>query len=127
MLFCTGGLDGHDRGVKEVTCYLRDAGYDVVFLGIRRKIDEILDTAVQKDVAIIGLSFHSGVHLTWTEQFFSQMKAKKIENIMIVCGGVIPEEDIPLLKKMGVREVFTPGTPYKVIADATAKLFADKK
>ena len=109
------GLDGHDRGVKVIAYGLRDAGFEVVFLGIRQTPERIVNTAIQEDVDVIGLSILSGAHLPLTERVINGLKEKGGEEIAVVVGGVIPEEDMPKLKKMGVLEVFTSGTDINTV------------
>ena len=109
------GLDGHDRGVKVIAYGLRDAGFEVVFLGIRQTPERIVNTAIQEDVDVIGLSILSGAHLPLTERVINGLKEKGGEEIAVVVGGVIPEEDMPKLKNMGVLEVFTSGTDINTV------------
>lgn len=122
ILIGKAGLDGHDRGAKYVAHILRDAGYEVIYTGIRRSPEQIVASAIQEDVALIGLSFLSGAHLNLCERIIELLKGEKAEDIIVFCGGVIPEKDIPVLKAMGVAEVFTPGTPAKVIVEALQKV-----
>jgi methylmalonyl-CoA mutase, C-terminal domain len=109
------GLDGHDRGVKVIAYGLRDAGFEVVFLGIRQTPERIVNTAIQEDVDVIGLSILSGAHLPLTERVVNGLKEKGGEEIAVVVGGVIPEEDKVKLKEMGVLEVFTSGTNINTV------------
>ena len=109
------GLDGHDRGAKVIAYGLRDAGFEVVFLGIRQTPERIVNTAIQEDVDVIGLSILSGAHLPLTERVINGLKEKGGEEIAVVVGGVIPEEDMPKLKNMGVLEVFTSGTDINTV------------
>jgi len=104
------GLDGHDRGAKVIAYGLRDAGFEVIFMGIRQTPDRIVNTAIQEDVNVIGLSVLSGAHLSLTRRVIEKLKEKGGEDIVLLVGGVIPEEDKPVLKEMGVDEVFTSGT-----------------
>ncbi len=104
------GLDGHDRGSKVVAYGLRDAGFEVVYMGLRQTPDGIVNAAVQEDVDVVGLSILSGAHVHLTRRVVEKLKDKGREDIILLVGGVIPEEDRPLLKEMGVAEVFTSGT-----------------
>jgi len=104
------GLDGHDRGAKVIAYSLRDAGFEVIFMGIRQTADRIVNTAIQEDVKVIGLSILSGAHLSLTKRVIEKLKEKGAEDVILLIGGVIPEEDKPVLKDMGVTEVFTSGT-----------------
>ena len=104
------GLDGHDRGAKVIAYGLRDAGFEVIFLGVRQTPDRIVNTAVQEDVQVIGLSILSGAHIPLIKRLMEKLKKTGGEDIMVLVGGVIPETDKPVLKEMGVAEVFTSGT-----------------
>lgn len=104
------GLDGHDRGSKVVAYGLRDAGFEVVYMGLRQTPDGIVNAAIQEDVDVVGLSILSGAHVHLTKKVAEMLKEKGREDIVLLVGGVIPEEDRSLLKEMGVAEVFTSGT-----------------
>jgi methylmalonyl-CoA mutase C-terminal domain/subunit len=104
------GLDGHDRGAKIIAQALRDAGFEVVYTGIRRSPAEIAHAAVQEDVAVVGLSSLSGAHLKLFPAVIEELARAGATDINVVGGGVIPEDDIVLLKDNGVKEIFTPGT-----------------
>ena len=104
------GLDGHDRGVKVIAYGLRDAGFEVIFLGVRHTPDQIVHTAIQEDVDVIGLSILSGAHMSLTGRVIKKLKKQGSEDIKVLIGGVIPKEDHQKLKDMGVLEVFTSGT-----------------
>jgi methylmalonyl-CoA mutase C-terminal domain/subunit len=112
------GLDGHDRGAKYVAQILRDAGFEVIYTGIRRSPEQIVDTAIQEDVAGIGLSLLSGAHLALFGRVLELLRERGAEDIVVFGGGTIPPKDIPKLKEMGVAEVFTPGTPARKIVEA---------
>ncbi len=120
------GLDGHDRGAKYVAHILRDAGYEVVYTGIRRTPEQIVATAIQEDVAIIGLSFLSGAHKGFFAQVIELLKKNDASDIIVVGGGIIPAEDIPRLRELGVRAVFTPGAPAKSIIETFETLLKEK-
>ena len=112
ILVAKPGLDGHDRGAKVVAQALRDAGMEVIYTGLHQSIDQIINTAIQEDVDVIGLSIMSGAHLPICEKLIKKMEAKKIEDIRIVVGGVIPKRDILPLQKMGIEGIFPGGTPF---------------
>jgi methylmalonyl-CoA mutase C-terminal domain/subunit len=105
------GLDGHDRGAKVVARALRDAGIEVVYTGLHQTPAQIVDAAIQEDADIIGLSVLSGAHLTLFAEVMDLLKAKDATDIIVFGGGIIPDDDIPLLEEMGVAKIFTPGTP----------------
>jgi methylmalonyl-CoA mutase, C-terminal domain len=103
------GLDGHDRGAKIIARAFRDAGFEVIYTGLHQTPDQIVSAAIQEDVDCIGLSILSGAHNTLLPRVCDMLKEKKAEDIVVFCGGVIPEDDIPGLKAAGIKEVFTPG------------------
>ena len=111
------GLDGHDRGVKIVARALRDAGFEVIYTGLRQTPEMVVDAALQEDAQVIGLSIHSGAHMTLIPRVMDVLKEKQAEDLMVFAGGIVPDEDIEKLKKLGVAEVFTPGTPLQEIVD----------
>jgi len=111
------GLDGHDRGAKVVARALRDAGIEVVYTGLHQTPEQIVDAAVQEDADAIGLSVLSGAHLTLFSEVMDLLKAKDATDIVVFGGGIIPEDDIPVLEQMGVAKIFTPGTPMHEIVD----------
>jgi len=117
ILIAKPGLDGHDRGAKYVAHLLRDAGFEVIYTGIRRTPEQIVSTAVQEDVQAIGISLLSGAHLVLVDKIIALLKEQEAGNIIVFVGGVIPDHDIAALKKMGVIEVFGPGTPAKTIVE----------
>jgi methylmalonyl-CoA mutase C-terminal domain/subunit len=104
------GLDGHDRGAKVVARALRDAGIEVVYTGLHQTPAQIVDAAIQEDADVIGLSVLSGAHLTLFAEVMDLLRAKEATDIIVFGGGIIPEDDIPLLEAMGVAKIFTPGT-----------------
>ncbi len=110
VLIAKPGLDGHDRGAKVVARALRDAGMEVIYTGLRQTPEQIVETAIQEDVDVIGLSILSGAHTHLFPKVMELLKENNIEDIVVMGGGVIPEEDIPELKKVGISEIFTPGT-----------------
>jgi methylmalonyl-CoA mutase, C-terminal domain len=115
------GLDGHDRGAKIIARALRDAGMEVIYTGLRQSPEMVAAAALQEDVDVIGVSILSGAHMTLFPKLKAQMDAEGLDDVLLIGGGVIPDEDIPKLKEMGVDKVFTPGTPVKdVISYITA-------
>jgi len=110
VLIAKPGLDGHDRGAKVVARALRDAGMEVIYTGLRQTPEQIVETAIQEDVDVIGLSILSGAHTHLFPKVVELLKENNIEDIVVMGGGVIPEEDIPALKRLGIAEIFTPGT-----------------
>ena len=104
------GLDGHDRGVKIVAQGLRDAGVEVIYLGVHNTPQEIVSSSIQEDVDAIGLSIHSAAHVTLFREVLNLLKKHRSRRIVVFGGGIVPREDVDSLKKMGVKEIFTPGT-----------------
>jgi len=121
VLVAKPGLDGHDRGAKVVARALRDAGMEVIYTGIRQTPEMIIETAVQEDVDVVGLSILSGAHLELFPQIVDGLRKRGLSNAMVIAGGIIPDEDIDTLKKIGVKAVFGPGTPTHKIADFIKK------
>jgi methylmalonyl-CoA mutase C-terminal domain/subunit len=111
------GLDGHDRGAKVVARALRDAGMEVVYTGLHQTPEQIVETAIQEDADVVGLSILSGAHNTLFPRVVELLKARDAADIVVFGGGIIPEGDIPALLSAGVAEVFTPGTPTQAIVD----------
>ena len=109
ILVAKPGLDGHDRGVRVIARAYRDAGFEVVYTGLHQMPEQIVAAAVQEDVDLIGLSCLSGAHLHLFGRVTKLLKEAKAGDVMVIGGGIIPEEDIPKLKKLGVKEVFLPG------------------
>lgn len=112
------GLDGHDRGAKVVARALRDAGMEVIYTGLHQTPDEIVATAIQEDVAVIGLSLLSGAHMTLVPAVLARLKDRDAEDIQVLVGGIIPPEDAEELVRQGVLGVFGPGTPTAHIVEA---------
>ncbi len=112
ILVAKPGLDGHDRGAKVVAQALRDAGMEVIYTGLHQTVDQIINAALQEDVDVIGLSIMSGAHLPICEKLTQRMKEKKMEDTLVVVGGVIPKRDIPALQQMGIAGIFPGGTPF---------------
>ena len=118
VLIAKPGLDGHDRGVKILARALRDNEFEVVYTGIRQTPEEIATTALQEDVAAVGLSSLSGGHLRLFPTVVEALKKSGVGDIPVLGGGVIPDEDIPLLKEAGIIAIFTPGTPLETLINA---------
>lgn len=117
VLVAKPGLDGHDRGAKVVARALRDAGFEVIYTGIRLTPEQIAESALQEDVNVVALSLLSGAHNTLFPKVVELLKAKGMTDVLTVGGGVIPDSDIPGLKAAGIAEVFTPGTPTSAIVE----------
>jgi methylmalonyl-CoA mutase C-terminal domain/subunit len=115
------GLDGHDRGVKIVARGFRDAGFEVIYTGLHQTPEQIVNAAVQEDVDLVGLSSLSGAHLHLFSEIVKQLKERDCGDMTVIAGGIIPAEDIPVLKKAGVKKVFLPGTPIQEIVDWVKK------
>jgi len=115
VLVAKPGLDGHDRGAKTVVHALREAGFEVIYTGLHRTVDEIVKTALEEDVNVIGLSILSGAHIPICTEMRSKMKEAGIAEIPLMAGGVIPERDVPKLKELGVEGVFPTASPYEDI------------
>ena len=111
VLVAKPGLDGHDRGAKVVARALRDAGFEVVYTGLRQTPEEIAEAALQEDVNVVALSILSGAHPHLFPKVVELIRGKGMDDVLVIGGGVIPEGDIPALKAAGIAEVFTPGTP----------------
>jgi methylmalonyl-CoA mutase C-terminal domain/subunit len=117
VLIAKVGLDGHDRGVKIVARALRDAGMEVIYLGIHNTPQEIATSALQENVDAIGLSIHSAAHMTLFREVLALLKKNQALDVVLFGGGIVPEEDVGRLKKMGVKEIFTPGAPLEEIVN----------
>ena len=111
------GLDGHDRGAKVIAAAFRDAGFEVIYTGLHQLSESIVEAAIQEDVDIIGLSILSGAHMTIFPRILELLKQKNAEHIIVIGGGIIPEDDIKKLLIMGVKRIFTPGAPTIEIVD----------
>jgi methylmalonyl-CoA mutase cobalamin-binding domain/chain len=111
------GLDGHDRGAKIIARALRDAGMEVIYTGLHQTPEQIVETVLQEDADAAGLSILSGAHMTLVPRIMELLKAQGADDVVVVLGGTIPNEDIPELKELGVSEVFTPGAPVQGIID----------
>ena len=109
------GLDGHDRGAKIVARALRDAGYEVIYTGLHQTPEQIAETAIQEDADAVGLSCHSGAHMTLFPRVVQLLRKQGADDVVLFGGGIIPKDDIPKLKERGIEEIFTPGTPTSEI------------
>lgn len=121
VLVAKPGLDGHDRGAKVVARALRDAGFEVIYTGLHQTPEMIVNTAVQEDVQVIGLSILSGAHLVLVPEIVKRLSTAGLSDVLLVVGGIIPDEDIVALKSAGVHMVFTPGTPLPEVVDYIRK------
>jgi len=126
ILLAKVGLDGHDRGVKVVARALRDAGMDVIYSGLHRTPDEVVTAAIQEDVDVLGVSLLSGVQMTVFPKILARLKQEGADDMIVVAGGVMPDEDVVALKKMGVSEVLLQDTPPEKIAARLRELVAQR-
>jgi methylmalonyl-CoA mutase C-terminal domain/subunit len=126
VLIAKVGLDGHDRGVKIVARTLRDAGMDVIYTGLHRTPDEVVDAAVQEDVDVIGISILSGAHMTVFPRVLEQLRARGADDILVVGGGVIPDDDLPKLRDVGVKEILLQDTPPDAIVAMIRRVVAER-
>jgi len=115
ILVAKVGLDGHDRGAKVIATSLRDAGMEVIYTGLRQTPEMVVNTALQEDADVIGVSILSGAHMTVFPKIIAIMKQKQLSNVLLTGGGIIPEADMVQLRKMGVGELFAPGTTMQAI------------
>ena len=121
VLVAKPGLDGHDRGAKVVARALRDAGMEVIYTGLHQTAEMVVETAIQEDVDVIGLSLLSGAHMTLFVDVTKLLKDKGMEDVLVIGGGIVPEQDIPKLKKAGVAGIFGPGTHCEDIVEFIKK------
>ncbi|HSE62542.1 MAG TPA: cobalamin B12-binding domain-containing protein [Thermoanaerobaculia bacterium] len=117
VLIAKPGLDGHDRGAKVIARALRDAGMEVIYSGLRQTPEQIATAAVQEDVDVVGLSILSGAHNVLFPEILALLKEKGAGDVLVLAGGIIPDKDIASLKKLGIREIFLPGTPTHALVD----------
>jgi methylmalonyl-CoA mutase C-terminal domain/subunit len=117
VLIAKPGLDGHDRGAKVIARALRDAGMEVIYTGIRQTPEMIAEAALQEDVDVVGLSILSGAHMALFPRIVGLLRENGLDDVLVVAGGIIPDEDVPALNEMGVQGVFGPGTPTDEIID----------
>ncbi|MFX0168233.1 MAG: cobalamin B12-binding domain-containing protein [Candidatus Hodarchaeota archaeon] len=121
VLIAKPGLDGHDRGAKVVARALRDAGFEVIYTGLRQTPEQIAEAALQEDVDVVGLSILSGAHMRLFPDILKLLKERGMDDVLVIAGGIIPEDDIAPLKKLGIKEIFGPGTPTSEIIDFVRK------
>jgi len=126
VLLAKVGLDGHDRGVKVVARCLRDAGMDVVYAGLHRSPEEVVDAAVQEDVDVLGVSLLSGAHMTIFPRIIKRLKERGVDDMILLGGGVIPDEDVVALKKMGVADILLQDTPPEAIVNTVRTLVRER-
>jgi len=126
VLIAKVGLDGHDRGVKVVARTLRDAGMDVIYTGLHRTPEEVVEAAVQEDVDVIGVSILSGAHMTVFPRILQSLKERGADDIAVVGGGVIPDEDVVALKSAGVKEIMLQDTPPDAIVNMVRRIVAER-
>ncbi len=117
VLVAKPGLDGHDRGAKVIARALRDAGFEVIYTGLHQTPEMVINAAIQEDVQVVGLSILSGAHNALVPEIIGGIRKAGLTDALYVVGGIIPDEDIPLLKKQGVNMVFTPGTSLQAVVD----------
>ena len=122
VLIAKPGLDGHDRGAKVIARALRDAGFEVIYTGIRQTPEMIAEAALQEDVDAIGLSILSGAHMTLFPRVLAELKKRGMEDAVVWAGGIIPEADIPALREMGIQAIFGPGSPTTATIDFLRQL-----
>jgi methylmalonyl-CoA mutase C-terminal domain/subunit len=115
ILVAKPGLDGHDRGARVIARAFRDAGFEVVYTGLHQTPEQIVAAALQEDVDLIGLSILSGAHMYLFKRVLELLKKNKADDVMVIGGGIIPEEDVPRLKELGIKEIFLPGASLDVI------------
>jgi methylmalonyl-CoA mutase C-terminal domain/subunit len=127
ILVAKPGLDGHDRGAKVVARSLRDAGYEVIYTGLHQTPEQIVEAAIQEDVDAVGLSIHSGAHMTLFPRVVSMLRERGAEDVVVFAGGIIPKEDIQPLKEAGVEEIFTPGASTSGIVDWLRERLGSRK
>lgn len=121
------GLDGHDRGAKVIARALRDAGFEVVYTGLRQTVDQVVAAAIQEDVDIIGVNQHEGSHVYIARKLLEKLREYGADDISVVMGGSIPVVDLDVLKNIGVREVFLPGTPINEVVDKLLRIAEERR
>ena len=117
VIIAKPGLDGHDRGAKVIVRALRDAGMEVIYMGLRQTPEQIVSAALQEDVDVIGLSILSGAHNHIAPRLMELIRARGLDDVLVVIGGIIPDVDVPQLKEIGVQGIFQPGTPMQDIVE----------
>jgi 2-hydroxyisobutanoyl-CoA mutase small subunit len=126
VLLAKVGLDGHDRGVKVVARTLRDAGMDVIYTGLHRTPEEVVSSAIQEDVDVLGISLLSGAHMTICPRIVQLLRERGADDIILVVGGVVPDEDVVALKQIGVREILLQDTAPREIVETLTRLVAER-
>ncbi len=121
------GLDGHDRGIKVIARALRDAGFEVIYTGLHQTPEQIVQVAIDEDADALGLSLLSGAHLTLVPKIIELLNQNNVGDILVMVGGIIPDEDIPKLESAGVARVFTPGSPLQEISDWLASTLDERE
>ena len=127
VLVAKPGLDGHDRGAKVIARALRDAGMEVIYTGLRQTPEMVVEAALQEDVDVIGLSILSGAHKALVPRIMELMAAEEMSDVPVFLGGIIPNEDVPAMKAIGVAEVFGPGTSSEVIISTIRQVVAQRE
>ncbi len=122
VLLAKSGLDGHDLGIKLIARALRNSGMEVVYTGLNVTPEEVINSAIQESVDVIGISFLSGSHIMLTEKIMSLLQAKDSSHMKVIVGGIIPQKDFEVLQAMGVHRIFAPGTPLEKITDTITEL-----
>jgi methylmalonyl-CoA mutase C-terminal domain/subunit len=117
VIIAKPGLDGHDRGARVIARALRDAGMEVIYTGLRQTPEQIAAAALQEDADVVGLSILSGAHMHICPRLMDELRARGLDHVVVLVGGIIPDADVPKLKALGIREVFQPGTPMQEIVD----------
>jgi methylmalonyl-CoA mutase C-terminal domain/subunit len=117
VIIAKPGLDGHDRGARVIARVLRDAGMEVIYTGLRQTPEQIAATALQEDADVVGLSILSGAHMHVCRRLMDELRARGLEDVTVLVGGIVPDEDVPKLQALGVKGVFPPGTPMQAIVD----------
>ena len=126
ILVAKPGLDGHDRGAKVIASALRDAGFEVIYTGLHQTPEMIASAALQEDVDVVALSILSGAHMTLFPRILELLRAEGLDHVLVIGGGIIPEEDIEALEAMGVGKLFGPGTPTMAPVDFVREYFAER-
>ena len=117
VLVAKPGLDGHDRGAKIIARAFRDAGFEVIYTGLRQTPEQVVTAALQEDVDVVGLSVLSGAHMSLCPRIMELMKKERLDDVLVLVGGIIPDQDIPKLKALGISEIFQPGVSTEDIID----------
>ena len=121
------GLDGHDRGAKVISRALRDAGFEVIYTGLRQTPEQVAETAMQEDADAVGLSILSGAHMTLFPRVAEELQKRGLDDVLLFGGGIIPDPDVAALKQQGVAEIFTPGTTMASITEWLAQALDDRE